>query len=102
MNFLGIVLLVLSGGSGLLAVSVIKGTHDPGIATVVGAFAIPVLLAWWGIVSLNRKPSKSDCSATLNPDTHVRCPECRELVRADAKLCKHCHTKLIPSQEIPS
>ena len=30
------------------------------------------------------------------PDTHVRCPDCRELVRHDAKKCKHCATALIP------
>lgn len=30
------------------------------------------------------------------PDTHVRCPDCRELVRKDARKCKHCGTALIP------
>lgn len=30
------------------------------------------------------------------PQTHVRCPECRELVRADARKCKHCGTALVP------
>lgn len=30
------------------------------------------------------------------PDTHVRCPDCRELVRADARKCRHCGTALIP------
>ena len=30
------------------------------------------------------------------PDTHVRCPQCRELVRKDASLCKHCRCSLIP------
>lgn len=28
--------------------------------------------------------------------THVRCPDCRELVLKDAKVCKHCGCKLIP------
>jgi hypothetical protein len=32
------------------------------------------------------------------PQTHVRCPACRELVRADARKCKHCGTALIPQQ----
>jgi hypothetical protein len=31
-------------------------------------------------------------------DTHVRCPECRELVRKDARKCKHCSTVLVPQQ----
>jgi zinc-ribbon domain len=32
----------------------------------------------------------------VSPDTHVRCPDCKELVRKDANVCKHCHAKLIP------
>jgi hypothetical protein len=30
------------------------------------------------------------------PETHVRCPDCRELVRMDARKCKHCGTALVP------
>ena len=30
------------------------------------------------------------------PETHVRCPECRELVIRDARKCKHCGCALIP------
>jgi len=30
------------------------------------------------------------------PETHVRCPDCRELIRKDAKVCKHCGCRLIP------
>jgi hypothetical protein len=30
------------------------------------------------------------------PETHVRCPECRELVLHDARKCKHCGCALIP------
>lgn len=32
------------------------------------------------------------------PKTHVRCPDCRELVRKDARKCKHCGTGLIPQE----
>jgi len=31
-----------------------------------------------------------------NPDTHVKCPDCRELVLKEASVCKHCGCKLIP------
>lgn len=31
-----------------------------------------------------------------NPDTHVKCPDCRELVLKDARVCKHCGCKLVP------
>lgn len=31
-----------------------------------------------------------------SPRTHVRCPDCRELVLRDANVCKHCGCKLTP------
>lgn len=30
------------------------------------------------------------------PDTHVKCPDCAELILRDAKVCKHCGCKLRP------
>lgn len=32
----------------------------------------------------------------VTPETHVRCPDCRELVRTDARVCKHCRGALVP------
>lgn len=98
MKMLGAFLIFLSGAAGLLAISVIDSASDAGVGTVVGALAIPALLAWWGILSLKRQKSSLINSESPTPNTHVRCPECRELVRVDAKLCKHCHTKLIPGE----
>ncbi len=31
-----------------------------------------------------------------NSETHVKCPDCRELVLQDARKCKHCGCSLIP------
>lgn len=31
-----------------------------------------------------------------SPKTHVRCPDCRELVLKDARKCKHCGCALVP------
>jgi hypothetical protein len=31
-----------------------------------------------------------------SPNTHVRCPDCRELVYHDARKCKHCGITLVP------
>lgn len=28
--------------------------------------------------------------------THVRCPDCKELVLKEANICKHCRCKLTP------
>ncbi len=30
------------------------------------------------------------------PDTHLRCPDCAELVLKAARVCKHCGCKLVP------
>ena len=30
-----------------------------------------------------------------SPDTHVKCPDCRELVKKDASKCKYCGSSLI-------
>ncbi len=32
-----------------------------------------------------------------SPSTHVKCPDCRELVLVDARVCKHCGCKLVPA-----
>ena len=32
----------------------------------------------------------------VSPDTHVRCPDCKELVRKEARVCKHCRAALVP------
>lgn len=31
-----------------------------------------------------------------SPQTHVKCPDCRELVRKDARKCRHCGCTLEP------
>ena len=39
---------------------------------------------------------KDELGNPITPDTHVKCPDCRELVRSDARKCKHCGAALIP------
>ena len=34
-------------------------------------------------------------------DSHRNCPECREVVRSDARLCKHCGSKITPTITAP-
>ena len=39
----------------------------------------------------------ADCGGKgASPSTHVKCPDCRELVLMDARKCKHCGCALIP------
>lgn len=43
-------------------------------------------------------PAESSISmeGKATPDTHVRCPDCRELVRRDARKCRFCGAALVP------
>src|SRR5688572_13922941 len=63
------------------------------------AVVISPLLA---IVLVALLPSLSTTPATFGaptPDTHVRCPDCAELVLNQARKCKHCGCALIPAAE---
>ena len=41
-------------------------------------------------------PNLKDRLAKPTPETHVKCPDCKEFVLRDARKCKHCGTALIP------
>lgn len=74
-----------------------KDANDRGMSAVgwgLGAFlfsivAVPVYL-------IVRKPLRNVDQGAIAPDANVRCPDCRELVRFDAAVCKHCRCKLVP------
>jgi hypothetical protein len=36
-------------------------------------------------------------TAGPTPETHVKCPDCKELILREAKVCKHCGCKLVAS-----
>jgi hypothetical protein len=78
--------------------------------------SIVTLGAWlivWLIIALNNK-SQAQCivcgqqvgvfGSTRGgtkvskevPELRVKCPDCRELVLSDARVCKHCGVKLVP------
>lgn len=49
-----------------------------------------------GFIFLLVLPSKAIALGTPTPETHVKCPDCRELILRDARKCKHCGCNLIP------
>jgi hypothetical protein len=61
-----------------------------------GWFLLGCLISFFAIILVAVLPSKKVDTAGPSPDTHVRCPDCRELVYKDARKCKHCSTTLIP------
>lgn len=49
-----------------------------------------------GFIFLLVLPSKAIAPGQPTPETHVKCPDCRELVLRDARKCRHCGCVLIP------
>lgn len=43
------------------------------------------------------KLNSSSIPDGVSPSTHVKCPDCAEFVKNEAKVCKHCGCKLIPA-----
>ena len=55
------------------------------LGCLVGPFALVVA----ALPSLKAPPG------IPSPDTHVKCPDCAELILKEAKVCKHCGCRLI-------
>lgn len=67
-----------------------KGRSTPG--WFILGFLFPVL----AMLAVGLMPNIKEDASKPTPKTHVKCPECRELVLRDARKCKHCGTALVP------
>lgn len=88
--------LVLSVAVGVLANS--KGRTGFGWAIL--AMLLSPLIAGL-VVAILPKTGKAalprdEVGNTITDKTHRRCPDCREIVRRDARKCKHCGAALVP------
>lgn len=66
-----------------------------------GFFVLSVMLSpligWLIVLAIGPARSASpQPTAAPTPETHVRCPDCRELVYKDARKCKHCGSARVP------
>jgi len=50
-----------------------------------------------GVIALFIAILIKEAEVIPTPETHVKCPDCKELVLKEARVCKHCGCKLIPS-----
>ena len=88
MDFIFIYLLIA------IAAAMFAGSRGrSGFAWFIVSLIISPLISFIFLLVL---PNKKEQSQMPNPSTHVKCPDCRELVLKDAKVCKHCGCKLIP------
>ncbi len=63
-------------------------------------------LGWWllamlispllAVILLMLLPSLKKPADAATPETHVKCPDCAELVLKEARVCKHCGCRLVP------
>lgn len=72
-----------------------RGRHGFGWFLLGCLFSIFALILVALLPSL-KQPAAIYQAGAPNPDTHVKCPDCRELVLRDARKCKHCGCVLIP------
>lgn len=66
-------------------------------ALVFGALGLIVTIPLHLIYIALSRPQPSHTSPSGVPQVH--CPECRELVRFDARKCKHCGAELTPAEQ---
>ncbi len=64
------------------------------VAVIFGLWLLALTLPLHLIYSAVRANRKREPGPTFW--THVRCPDCRELVLKGAKVCKHCGCRLSP------
>ena len=70
-------------------------------ALLLGAWLLLVTLPLHLLYSVLRETRRPAADAP-SPRTHRRCPDCRELVRADASVCRHCSAPLVPQHGEPT
>jgi len=69
--------------------------------SAVGWAALAVLFSCLALIAVALLPTRKATPVVAGgevatPETHVRCPDCQELVLMAAKVCKHCHASLVP------
>lgn len=91
-----IVWLVCAGIAAAIAGAKGRGTGNWFVlGCIFGIFAVIVV----ALLSSIKPPTVIAGGEIATEKTHVRCPDCRELVRNDARKCKHCGVALTPVGE---
>lgn len=65
----------------------------------LGWFLLGCMFSLLALILVALLPSRKRDPNAPTQDTHVRCPDCKELVHKEARKCKHCSASLIPASE---
>lgn len=85
-----IIAMLAIAWSGLAFLSARSALHEIA-AMVLGLIGLVSLIGAALLEAVNRLRSEQPTE-----ETHVKCPDCRELVLRDARKCKHCGCSLVP------
>ncbi len=72
-----------------------KQHRSRALILVVNVFLGWTVLGWLVALAWSAGSARDDPAAPT-ASTHVKCPDCAELVRREAKVCKHCGCRLVP------
>lgn len=61
-----------------------------------GWFLLGCVFSLFALLAVLIIPSRKRDPHAPTPDTHIRCPDCKEFVLKEARVCKHCGCKLVP------
>lgn len=67
------------------------------LALIFGVMWLAVTIPLHLFYNLMKRGQDRERAALPRPGTHVRCPDCAELVLRQARICKHCGCRLRPS-----
>jgi hypothetical protein len=88
-------LIMLAGGLLFYFVPTIAGRKKRNAQAIM---LLNLLLGWtlvgWVVALVWAVAKEKEGDPT--PETHVQCPDCAELVRKEARVCKHCGARLKP------
>lgn len=102
MELAGIGVVVLAFVAYFLPALIANSRKNPSTnsITLVNLFLGWTVLGWLAalIWALAPPPAPRNDEAGPSPETHVKCPDCAELVRRDARVCKHCGCRLAPQE----
>jgi len=65
-----------------------------------GWFLLACLISIFALILVALLPSLKAPIGAPTPKTHVKCPDCKELVLNEARVCKHCGCQLIPQTTV--
>ena len=82
-------------GFSVLCAVLASSRQRSGFGYFILALLISPLLCGLLLLIIGKK-SDPNAPTAPSPDTHIKCPDCRELIIKDARICKHCGCKLLP------